>query len=265
MSLEKKTLILHAILQKYERVAVAFSGGVDSSFLLKSALSVLGAGNVLVLYGRSCLISHQEQQLAENWPVRHGFGGVEFQVVELQPLFWKEFVSNTTRRCYYCKLRMYKEFFEEMRGRELQILLDGTNTDDLKDGRPGLQAIHELGVKTPLVQAGFDKKDVRACSRDLTLDTWDIPSSSCLATRIPSGLEITEDRLRTAESYEEGMKDLGFIGCRVHLHPVQEETVFLQLQHADFNIFFKQGLRLAVVRFFQKSGVRNIFLDLVGR
>lgn len=265
MSLEKKTSMLHALLQEYARVAVAFSGGADSAFLLKSALSVLGAGNVLVLYGRSCLICPEEQQQAEGWPARHGFGGVEFKAVELQPLFWKEFVSNTKRRCYYCKLRMYKEFLEEMRQRDLLILLDGTNTDDLKNCRPGLQAIHELGVKTPLVQAGFDKNDVRACSRDLALDTCDIPSSSCLATRIPYGLAITEDRLRLVDYYEKGMKSLGFTGCRVRLHPEQESTAFLQLQHADFELFFRQGLRPAVVRFFQKSGVQDIFLDLSGR
>ncbi len=183
MSLDKKIENLHLLLQSYSRVAIAFSGGVDSSFLLKSALDALGAGNVLVLFARTCLVRPNEQQRAESWPTRHGYSGVDFQPVDLQPLTWKEFVSNPERRCYHCKLRVYKEFVDKMHGRGFQILMDGTNTDDLKERRPGLQAIRELGVKTPLVEAGFDKNDIRTVSRELQLDTWDQPSSSCLATR----------------------------------------------------------------------------------
>ncbi len=265
MSSDRKIAKLHDLLHGYARVAVAFSGGVDSSFLLQSALSVLGAGNVLILYNRSCLVSRQEQQQTESWPRRHGFTEVEFLSIDLQPLLWKEFVENTERRCYFCKLRMYKEFLEVMHRYDMQHLLDGTNTDDLKDRRPGLYAIHELGVKTPLVDAGFDKNDIRTCSRDMGLDTWDIPSSSCLATRIPHGLEITQDRLQKISRFEEGVGKLGFKGCRVRLHPLQSDTVFLQILRDDFDRFARPGMRTAIVRFFQKADIQGIFLDLQGR
>ncbi|RUM39884.1 MAG: TIGR00268 family protein [Desulfobulbus sp.] len=263
--LEQKTTKLHGLLHEYARVAVAFSGGVDSSFLLKSALDVLGAGNVLVMHAKSCLVGLQEQRQAENWPARHGFLGVEFSTIELQPLLWKEFVENSERRCYFCKLRMYKEFMAVMHGYDLHVLLDGTNTDDLKDRRPGLSAIHELGVQTPLVDAGFSKNDIRACSRSLGLDTWDIPSASCLATRIPHGVAITGDRLEKIAMYEEGMATLGFTGCRVGLHPQQDDTVFLRILHSDFDRFARPGMRQAIVRFFQRSGITDIFLNLQGR
>jgi len=265
LSLEQKVEKLHALLRDDAKVAVAFSGGVDSSFLLKSALDVLGGGNVLVLFCRSCLVRLAEQQRAESWPARHGFSDVDFQIVDLQPLAWKEFVSNSEKRCYHCKLRMYKELLEVLRDRDIQVLLDGTNTDDLKDRRPGLQAIHELGVKTPLVTAGLDKNDIRTLSHELHLDTWEQPSSSCLSTRIPHGLEITTARLDAVAGYEEQMEKLGFVGCRVRLHPLEEDAVFLQLQEDDFERFSATGMRLAIVRSFQKSGVRSLYLDLVGR
>ncbi len=265
LSLDQKTAKLHDLLQEYARVAVAFSGGVDSSFLLKSALGVLGAGNVLILHADSCLVALPERQQAHNWAARHGIHGVELLAMDLQPLLWKEFVENSERRCYFCKLRMYKEFLAVMHCHDLQILLDGTNTDDLKDRRPGLSAIHELGVKTPLVEAGFSKNDIRACSRDLGLDTWNIPSASCLATRIPHGVTITRDRLTKIALYEEGLRALGFAGCRVRLHTQRDDAVFLEILHRDFDRFARPGMRQAVVRLFQKSGISDIFLNLQGR
>ncbi len=265
LSIEQKTAKLNALVHAYARVAVAFSGGVDSSFLLKSTLAVLGAGNVLVLYCRSCLTSQAEQQRAETWPARHGLAGIDFLPIDIQPLSWKEFVENTERRCYFCKLRMYKEFLAVMHRYDLQILLDGTNIDDLKHRRPGLQAIHELGVRTPLVDAGFDKNEIRNCSRQMNLDTWNIPSSSCLATRIPHGRAITGERLQKIADYEDGLAGLGFSGCRVRLHSLRDDAVILQLQQHDFDRLALPGMRLAIIRFFQKSGLRDIFLDLQGR
>ena len=257
---------LHRILLDYRRVAVAFSGGVDSSLLLKVTLDTLGAGNVLGLFGRSCLLTEEEQQRAESWPVRHGFSeGLELTFVDTQPLFWKEFVRNSEDRCYLCKLRMYRRFTEEMEKRDIHVLLDGTNTDDLKDRRPGLRAIHELGVKTPFVEAGFDKQDIRLYSRQLKLDTWQSPSLSCLATRIPHGLEITEDRLQKIAFWEAELTQMGFNGCRVRMVPVKEEAVYIQLQHKQFKQFLEQGMRVAVLRFFQKNGIAEIYLDIAGR
>lgn len=262
----EKTKKLHDLLLDFGRVAVAFSGGVDSSFLLKSALDVLGAGNVVILHARSCLQKAGEQERAETWLSRHGYSSyIEQVVLDLQPLSWKEFAGNTSERCYLCKLRMYKAFLEELEGRDIQYLLDGTNTDDLKDRRPGLRAIHELDVKTPLVACGLGKDDIRNLSRTLNLDTSDQPSASCLATRIPHGLEITVPRLQQIAAWEEGLARMGYEGCRVRMDYKSKKTVYLQLLQKDLDQLFKPAIRRAVFRYFKSLGVDQVYLDLKGR
>ena len=257
---------LHAILSDFGRVAVAFSGGVDSSFLLKSALDVLGAGNVVILHGRSCLQKSIEQERADTWLSRHGYSSdIEQLIIDLQPLAWKEFVSNPEERCYLCKLRMYKIFLDELDKRDMHVLLDGTNIDDLKDRRPGLRAIHELGVQTPLVSCGLGKAEIRELSRELKLDTSDQPSSSCLATRIPHGLEITPRRLEWIGAWEDGLAELGFDGCRVRMDDKTERIVYLQVLQDDLVQFLNPVIWRAVVRFFKKMEIEQIYLNLEGR
>jgi uncharacterized protein len=257
---------LHDILSGYGRVGIAFSGGVDSSFLLKSSLDVLGAGNVCVLHGRSCLQKNSEQKAALSWVERHGYSpDIEQVQVELQPLSWKEFVSNSGERCYLCKRRMYTLFLEELDRRSIVHLLDGTNIDDLKHGRPGLRAIHELGVRTPLVEAGFGKDEIRRGSRLLDLDTHDQPSASCLATRIPHGTPITLQRLQLINDWEDKLEEFGFRGCRAKMGSNLENIVFLQLVQGDLERFLDPVLRQAVYRFFLNQGINKVFLDLEER
>ena len=262
----EKVRKLQQILSDYGRVAVAFSGGVDSSFLLKSALDVLGAGNVIILHGRSCLQKRSEQERADSWLSRHGYSqDIEHLVIDLLPLGWKEFVRNPDDRCYLCKLRMYRIFLDELDKRDVHVLLDGTNTDDLKDSRPGLRAIHELGVQTPFVPCGLAKADIRELSRELKLDTSDQPSSSCLATRIPHGLEITVPRLESIAALENGLAELGFDGCRVRLDAKSEERVYLQVVQDDLDRLCTPAIRRAVFRFFKNRGVEQVYLDMEGR
>ncbi len=212
------------------------------------------------------MLKQSEVEVAENWLSRNGFPlGVEMRVVDLQPLSWTEFVKNPEERCYLCKRRIYSRFREIMDKTDFSVLIDGTNTDDLKDRRPGLRAIHELDVKTPLVTAGFTKDDVRQYSRRLRLDSWDLPSASCLATRIPYGLEITGERIRQIEFWENGVEKLGFTGCRVRMNRQDEATVFIQVASQDFEILFAGGMRIALFRFFQKNGIKKVFIDIEGR
>lgn len=266
MLLSEKADHLKEVITDLGRVALAFSGGVDSSLLVKIALDTLGAGNVLILFGRSILLKSTELDAAQTWLKRHKFPqGVTLHVVDLQPLLWKEFFNNPEDRCYLCKLRIYKQFKEEMDSHQFSILADGTNIDDLKDRRPGLRAIRELGVKTPLVEAGFDKSDVRQLSRQLGLDTWQLPSASCLATRIPHGVKITEDRIRQIEFWENGLEKMGFKGCRVKLDRNRKGQVFIQVQAGDLETLHSLDIRVAMLRFFQNNGVKKIYLDLEGR
>lgn len=266
MHLENKADRLKDILQAHGRVAIAFSGGADSSLLLKCALDSLGAGNVLVLFGKSELLKPNEIERAENWLSNNGYSkGVDFEIVSLQPLDWKEFVNNVEDRCYYCKFRIYSLFRERMEKRGFSILVDGTNIDDLKSSRAGLRAIHELDVKMPLVEAGLDKADVRSLSRQLGLAVWDHPASSCLATRIPAGVHITSALLQQVERWEEGMERLGFSGCRVRLAKDRAEAVYVEIGNTDFDTLLKPGIRIALLRFFLTNGIKKVFLDLEGR
>ena len=266
MVLQDKVDTLKGILSDFGRVGIAFSGGADSSFLLKSALDTLGGDNVVILHAHSCLLKKEEQQCAQTWLCRHGYPAeIELVSVVLQPLSRREFVRNDADRCYRCKHHIYSLFLEELTRRGIDILLDGTNCDDIKKDRPGLRAIQELGVQIPLVSSGLTKKEIREVSRNVKLDTSDLPSASCLATRIPFGLEITAQRLEQIESWEKGITGMGFDGCRVRMDIRSGEIVYLQLLFSDLDKFFDPKTRLDVVRFFNKTGVEQVFLDLEGR
>ena len=147
----------------------------------------------------------------------------------------------------------------------IYLLADGTNIDDLKSARPGLRAIHELGVRMPLVEAGLDKNEVRRLSRQMGLADWNRPSSSCLATRIPAGLQITGERLDRVRHWEEGLERFGFVGCRVRMDRHDPAAVSVQLADADFGQLKDPGIRLSLLRFFRSSGIRRVLVDLEGR
>jgi uncharacterized protein len=264
--LEIKFERLKYILQACGRVALAFSGGVDSSFILKCALDTLGVGNVLVLFARSELLTFEEIERATTWLAENGYtSGVEMEVIHLQPLDWKEFVQNNENRCYLCKHRIFSLFNAHMQMRGFSCLIDGTNTDDLKGHRPGLRAIHELGVRMPLVEASMGKADVRVLSQQLGLATWDQPSASCLATRIPAGMTITGRRLRRIEIFEKGLERFGLTGCRVRLDRHCQDTVHVEIRERDFEVILDPSIRLEIQHFLQSNGVGKVLLDLEGR
>jgi uncharacterized protein len=249
---------------------VAFSGGADSSFLLRSALDVLGPENVVSLHARSCLQKTTEQELADSWAERHGYDPVDMQqrIVDFQPLDWKEFVANPENRCYLCKKHVYKLFLKELAHEGITVLLDGTNSDDLRQGekgRPGLRAVAELGVRTPLADCALRKAEIRELSRESGLDTCDLPSSSCLATRIPHRMEITAERLKRIVVLEQIVIDSGFFGCRVRLENRSEKTIFLQLLHKDTDRFNSPPAGRIVIDLLKSKGIDKIFLDVDGR
>ena len=266
MNLQEKTQQLSSILQSYGSVALAFSGGVDSSFLLKMALETLEADHVLVLHAHSCLQKPHEQEQVRTWFDRHGIkSDVEQVVLELHPLASEAFVRNPEDRCYLCKRHLYRLFIDEIEERGKVRLIDGTNLDDLHSHRPGLHAISEFGVATPLAAAELRKEDVRLLSRERGLDTWNQPSSSCLATRIPHGLEVTQERIQLIASFEDHLEGLGFDGCRVRLDRHNVAAVCIQLQEKDFDHFIQQTKQNFFLSFFHDSGMKDVYLDLRGR
>jgi len=268
--LKEKAEQLRRLLSGFDRVGIAFSGGVDSSFLLRSALDTLGPDRILVLHARSCLQKKQEQESVDTWGKRHGYpaAAIQQRIINIEPLAWDGFIPNQKNRCYLCKKRLYGLFLEHLHQEGISALLDGTNSDDLRQGetgRPGLRALAELGICTPLADCGLDKEAIRTLSRNLGLDTADHPSSSCLATRIPHGMPITAERLIRVAALEQTLEENGFAGCRVRLDANAEQTVFVQLQKTHLEQLFSGSTRKHIVTLLKKKGVHKIYLDLEGR
>ncbi|MCI5120620.1 MAG: ATP-dependent sacrificial sulfur transferase LarE, partial [Candidatus Electrothrix sp. AUS4] len=257
-------------LSRFDRVGVAFSGGVDSSFLLRMVLDALGPHRVLPLYACSCLQTKQEQENVLSWAEHQKYPAAAMQVriMEINPLHWKEFTANPENRCYLCKRKIYTTFLETLREDGMTALLDGTNADDLRqgeNGRPGLRALKELGIHTPLADCGLNKEDIRKHSRALGLHTADRPSASCLATRIPHGMLITPERLQKIAELEQTLEKEGLVGCRVRLNANAEQTVLVQLQQSDLGQVHNDFLRKHLIAPLKKKGVHKIYLDVEGR
>jgi len=164
-----------------------------------------------------------------------------------------------------CKTKVYLRFKDLSVSAGFAHLIDGTNYDDQHSDRPGLRALQELAIGTPLAEAEFTKGEVRVLSRDLGLDTWDHPSASCLATRIPTGLAITEERMERIDKMETCLESLGFSGCRVRLDPAGAEKVFIQVMEKDIEALTAGEIRDRLAYLLNDFGVKKIFLDLAGR
>jgi len=246
--------------------AIAFSGGVDSSLLLETALDCLDGGRLLVLHASSIMQApDEERRVVNRLRQLEGRSGVTVVNLATDPLNWREVAKNNADRCYLCKSRLYKLFLEVMRKHGFPTLVDGTNVDDLRQERPGLRALRELQVRTPLVEAGLNKNDIRSLSRMLGLPTWNVPSSSCLATRIPHGLEITADRLERISLWETRLQRMGFAGCRVRMDRYSESTVYIEIPVDDMEKFLRQTKRVSVSRYFQSIGIDFVYLNISGR
>lgn len=211
---DENICMLKSGLKKLKTAAVAFSGGVDSAFLLAVAAES-GLENLLAVTVESAFVSKQEiRQARQTAKVL----GVKHQVVQLDILSHGQVTANTLTRCYHCKTVIFSLIRKVAARAGIRHVLHGVNTDDLGDFRPGLKAAEELGILAPLVDAGFSKQQIRDCSRQMGLATWDLPSQSCLATRIPFFDEITEAGLVRIDQAEQFLRSLGFARVRVRSH-----------------------------------------------
>jgi len=239
--------------------AVAVSGGVDSTLLLKVACDELGRDKVLALFAHSVLQPAGEREhvveLAEAI-------GCRLETIDADPLSWPDFVENPPDRCYRCKKKMYSLFQQKLAQCSLSILMDGTNADDLGDTRPGLKALAELKVVTPLADVGLRKQEIRSLSRHLGLPNWNRPSASCLATRIPTGRAITQALLDRVAQCEGVLHYSGFSGCRARL---AGDNVLIELAAGDTARFVDATVRESVVNRIAALGVDRVLLDLSER
>lgn len=244
-------------------VAVACSGGVDSTLLLRLACDTLGFENVRALHAVSCLIPEHDQIKAAKLLTAVNGIHCPYQAVKVYPLHWQEFTANSEQRCYFCKKKIYGALQAEMRQQNsFSVLLDGTNADDLLEHRPGLLAVQELSVGTPLAQARFTKQDVRSLARKLGLTNFNQPSNSCLATRIPVHQKITMSLLNRIALAEQFLQEKGFMGCRVTFG---SDSVVVRIMCSDLDRFIAGSYRSAFIGYLEGLGLNGAVLNVKGR
>ena len=259
VALGDKKKKLDAIIARESRAAVACSGGVDSTLLLKVTHDVLGYENTIAVFAETPLLPPGEVEAAME-VVNHV--GSRLLTVSLNPLIWPEFIENPRERCYLCKKKIYQNFLEKLKELHFNILMDGTNLDDLSDFRPGLKALQELDVRTPLADAGLTKKEIRQLSKSLNLPNWDKQSSSCLATRVVTGQQISEEKLELIKKCENFLMSLDFLGCRVRM---DKDFAVIELLTEDFERFAESKTRLLVLEKFNDFNIKKVFVDMCGR
>ena len=243
-------------------MAIAFSGGVDSTLLLQVALMTLGPERVLVLYARSALVKEGEQARALAWlQMLKKRCKLRYQLVEWQPLSINAICQNSDMRCYHCKQRMFSLLQKIQSQHGMAQLLDGTNADDLLEHRPGLQAARELAVQSPLADAGCTKACIRSISRKLGLPTWNVPSASCLATRIPTGTALSLSHLQLVARLESAVEALGYPGCRVRLDSPQAESVLVELDPVHGSALCP-SVQILIEQTLMKLGVKSVSFQI---
>ena len=248
---------LAEILKAYGRLVVAFSGGVDSTFLLAAAKEALG-GRVTAVTADSPL--HSRREIREALATAKALG-VEHIVVPFAELTAPGFAANPPDRCYTCKQLIFSEINRMAASMGVERVAHGVNLDDLGDYRPGQKAAEEMGVAAPLVEAGLNKADIRALSRRMGLPTWNKPSMACLASRIPYGRPITPEALKMVEAAEEILQGLGFSGCRVRHHG---DVARIELAARDVNRAVRTGVRSRIVEGLKAVGFTHVAVDLEG-
>lgn len=206
---------LEAILRECGSVCIGYSGGVDSVFLACVAVDVLGPERVLAVTGRSPAYPRVQYEMALECVRRFDIPHLEIVTDELED---PGYAANPANRCYFCKSELWGKLAGVARERGLAAVLDGSNADDAGEYRPGLSAGAERGVRSPLLEAGLSKADIRFLSRERGLPTWDQPAAPCLASRLPYGIAVTPTRLRQVESAEELLRTAGFREVRVRHH-----------------------------------------------
>ena len=253
----KKLMVIEGCIVSMSSLIVAYSGGVDSSFLLKVSLDLL-KDNVLAVMGISDTYPSSE---IKNAKYNAELLGAKFLAIETCELSNEKFVSNPPDRCYYCKNELFTKLLELAKKKGILYVSDGSNYEDLNDYRPGIKAASDIGIRSPLIESEFTKKEIIEISRILGLPTWDKPPQPCLSSRFPYGTRITKERLNMVEQAEEFLSQLGFKYFRVRYH---NEVARIEVQRDDLLYLLIEENSKNIWEKFREIGFIYTAIDILG-
>jgi pyridinium-3,5-biscarboxylic acid mononucleotide sulfurtransferase len=255
--IQKKRDRLHAYLRELGSAAVAYSSGVDSTYLLKEAADVLPGRVIAVTVSPPWFAGHELRDSIEYCRKL----GIEHIVCDVDGDSIEGFRENPKDKCYICKKALFTRIMEAAHEHGTEYVMDGSNADDVGDYRPGMRALAELGIRSPLKDCGFTKQDIRICSRELELPTWDKPAFACLASRFPYGERITDEKLAMVDKAEALLMELGFkqFRCRIHGNMAR-----IEVMPEDFPRIMEESVRTVIMERYKEYGFTYVSLDLQG-
>ena len=254
-TIENKLIKLKKNIKQYSKAAIGYSGGVDSTFLLKIAKDILGKQLIAITIQTP---AHTIKEINEAKKIAYNLK-VEHILIKWDSTQLHEFTRNNINRCYYCKKKIYQIIKKTAQKKKISTVLDASTYDDIHEHRPGLQALHELNIHTPLIEVKLKKNEIRQLSKKLNLPTWNKPSNACLATRIPYGTTINKPTLKIVQKAESILQSYNIQHSRVRIHG---NIARIEVDQHDFPIIIKNASH--IIQQLKKIGFTYITLDIEG-